>query len=119
MSEEGDEIISEENAESECENRVTKLREELKACEREKGEYLDGWQRSKADYVNYKREVALREESLRQLAGQKIIRELLPVLETLDHAREHIKDLAPIENQFISILAKNGLEMIGEAGEVF
>jgi len=35
---------------------VAKLRERLKRCTAEKQEYLDGWQRSRADFANYKRE---------------------------------------------------------------
>ena len=35
-----------------AENKIAKMREELNACRKEKQEYMDGWQRAKADYVN-------------------------------------------------------------------
>ena len=36
-------------------DKLKKLRAELKATQKEKTEYLSGWQRSKADYLNLKR----------------------------------------------------------------
>ena len=102
-----------------CAEKLAKLKERLKTCERERGEYLDGWQRSKADYVNYKREVAQREADLQTRLSQKIVKDLLPVLESIDHARAWIKDLGPIEQQLESVMQKYGLEKLGEIGEVF
>jgi molecular chaperone GrpE (heat shock protein) len=37
------------------EEHIRKLREKLAVCKSEKQEYLDGWQRLKADFVNYKK----------------------------------------------------------------
>ncbi|OJI08907.1 MAG: nucleotide exchange factor GrpE [Candidatus Vogelbacteria bacterium CG10_big_fil_rev_8_21_14_0_10_49_38] len=37
--------------------KLKKLRAELKTCHRDKGEYLAGWQRAKADYFNLKKEI--------------------------------------------------------------
>ena len=37
---------------------LKKLREKLKKAVEEKQEYLEGWQRSRADFANYKREEA-------------------------------------------------------------
>ncbi|MEK7536079.1 MAG: nucleotide exchange factor GrpE [Patescibacteria group bacterium] len=108
-----------ENGEDACLVKFGKIKEKLKACESERGEYLDGWQRSKADYANFKREIVEREKDLAIFATRRIIEELLPVLESMDHARTHIKDLEPIEKQFLKILETNGLDIYGEAGEVF
>ena len=35
-------------------DKLKKLREELKICQTDKTEYLAGWQRAKADYLNFK-----------------------------------------------------------------
>src|SRR3989344_720420 len=110
---------ADEGGESSCLEKLGKIKEKLKACEAEKGEYLDGWQRSKADYANFKREVIEREKDLGVRATRRIIEELLPVLESLDQARAHTADLIPIEKQFVKILEANGLESYGEAGESF
>jgi molecular chaperone GrpE (heat shock protein) len=37
---------------------LKKLREKLKKAVEEKQEYLDGWQRARADFANYKKEEA-------------------------------------------------------------
>src|SRR3989344_7343660 len=114
----GDEIV-ETDAEGGEVAKLATLKEKLNVCLTEKGEYLDGWQRSKADYANYKREVAEREKDLEARLSQRIVRDLLPVLESIDLARAHIKDLEPIERQLEAVLTKYGLEKVGEVGEVF
>ncbi|HEY4493435.1 MAG TPA: nucleotide exchange factor GrpE [Candidatus Paceibacterota bacterium] len=122
MSDENDIDIEEngdENGENSCLEKLGKIKEKLKVCEAEKGDYLDGWQRSKADYANFKRVVLEGEKDLGIRATRRIIEELLPVLESLDQARAHTKDLEPIERQFVKILEANGLESYGEAGENF
>ncbi|MFM2331043.1 MAG: hypothetical protein RLZZ26_550, partial [Candidatus Parcubacteria bacterium] len=39
-------------ADEQAEARVKKLRAELESTRKESREYMDGWQRAKADYVN-------------------------------------------------------------------
>src|SRR3989344_9565894 len=41
-----------EGAEEKAGEKIAKMREELGTCRKEKQEYMDGWQRAKADYVN-------------------------------------------------------------------
>ncbi len=99
--------------------KLAKVKIDLKDSEREKREYLDGWQRSKADYINYKREVGEREKEERLRAVERVMRDLLPVLESMDKARNWVKDLAPIENQMLAIMKDYGLEQFGKVGEAF
>ncbi|HKZ41694.1 MAG TPA: hypothetical protein VJ044_12065, partial [Candidatus Hodarchaeales archaeon] len=35
---------------------LKKLREKLRSCEKEKKEYLDGWQRMRADFANVRKD---------------------------------------------------------------
>lgn len=49
-------------------------------------EYLDGWKRAKADLINYKKEEAKRFEALAKFANERIIRDLLTVLDSFDLA---------------------------------
>lgn len=118
-----DEINDEEIVETDDEGgepaRVDKLKEKLKVCEAERGQYLDGWQRTKADYANLKRESAERESKMEKEASARMVRELISVLESMDQARAHTKDLVPIENQLVAILKKHGLELVGKVGEKF
>ena len=43
-----DSVVSEEH----LADTVKKLRDQLKQCKKERNEYLDGWQRAKADLIN-------------------------------------------------------------------
>ncbi|HEY4518077.1 MAG TPA: nucleotide exchange factor GrpE [Candidatus Paceibacterota bacterium] len=114
----GDEIV-ETDAEGGEVAKLATLKEKLNVCLTEKGEYLDGWQRSKADYANYKREVAEREKDLEARLSQRIVKDLLPVLESIDLARAHVRDLEPIEKQLEKVMTQYGLEKIGALGEAF
>ena len=99
--------------------KLVKAKSDLRECQREKKEYLDGWQRSKADYINFKREVAERDKGSQTRTTERVIKELLPVLESMDKARAWVKDLTPIETQFLTILKEFGLEQFGKVGEAF
>jgi molecular chaperone GrpE (heat shock protein) len=52
----------------------------------ERDEYLDGWRRSKADFINYKKEEAKRIEEVVSFGNISIIKELLAVLDSFDLA---------------------------------
>jgi len=131
-----EEIIEEETFDKEdiqgLVEKIKKAKEQLKHCQAEKHEYLTGWQRSQADFINYKRR---QEEQLAEwlaMAGEKIIREILPVLDTLDsffgkHAahdekldKKHLTEgLIGVKKQLADILSKNGLKEIKSIGEKF
>src|SRR3990170_5017851 len=65
------------------------LREKLKKAVAEKQEYLEGWQRARADLVNYKKETATghRESQERMLA--ELVEELIPALDVLELSIKH------------------------------
>jgi molecular chaperone GrpE len=65
---------------------VKKLREKLKICQKEKEEYLTGWQRAKADYINLQRELGDIKNHSSLLTKEKIIREFLPAIDGFDMA---------------------------------
>ena len=95
------------------------LAQELAECKALCAEYLDGWQRSKADYANFKRETKERETELTDRLKARLVEELVPVLESMDKAKVWIKDLGPIESQLEKVLSDFGLEVLGELGEAF
>lgn len=65
---------------------LKKLREKLKKCAAEKDEYLAGWQRAKADFVNARKEEEERRAEFIKFAGAEIIYDILPVLDSFDLA---------------------------------
>lgn len=63
-----------------------KLRAELKECKKERDEYLTGWQRAKADYVNLQKELNETRVNSASLAKEQVIENILPVLDSFDMA---------------------------------
>ena len=112
------------------ENKIRKLQEKLKQLEKEKQEYLDGWQRAKADFVNYKKREEEGKDEFTKFAREAIISELLPVLESFDMAfsnKEAWQKVDPswrvgveyIHTQLATILKDNGLSEIDPSGTQF
>lgn len=117
-----DEEIDEEGREARPEDKIVKMREELAACRKEKQEYMDGWQRAKADYVNLLKRV---EESAKvsELRGKvKAVETLLPAFDALERSKEHgeiPEGFVGIAKQLESAFATLGLQEVGKAGEQF
>src|SRR5712675_403268 len=59
---------------------------ELEVVTRERDEYLDSLQRLKAEFDNYRKRALRDQESLVARAGERVVRELLPVLDDLERA---------------------------------
>ena len=65
---------------------IKKLREKLKTTEKERMEYLTGWQRAKADLINArKRDEEDRKEFIK-FANERLIEGIIPVLESFEMA---------------------------------
>jgi len=64
------------------------LAERLAEVERERDEHLDDLRRVAAEFENYRRRVARDQESLVTRAHERLVKELLPVLDDLERALE-------------------------------
>lgn len=113
----------------EAQAKIQELRKKLKTCEQERTEHLAGWQRAKADLVNYKREVADGYERERVRATENIITDLLAVVDSFGMAMrgqawqnvDHNwrKGVEYIYAQLMNVLKDHDLEVFGNAGDVF
>jgi len=65
-----------------CEELEMKLAEALS----EKEEYLDGWQRTQADFANYKKRVERDRQQVQQNATANVVRRYLDILDDLERA---------------------------------
>ena len=110
--------------------KLKKLRDKLKETEREKAEYLLGWQRAKADAINREKEIAKEREVVRRFASENLILEILPVLDSFEMAKSNEtawnavdpswrKGIEHIFGQLYTTLAANGLKRFGAVGEKF
>lgn len=129
---ENDIEFEESNEDGEVDTRATvkKLREKIKKLEAEKKEYLDLSQRSRADYMNFKKEVESNRVSDRKFATRHLISDLLPVLDAYDMAqanKEHWEKVDKnwrvgieyIFNQLRGVLEKEGVIQFGSIGDEF
>jgi len=73
---------------SELEERVAGLEQELEAVTAERDERLSDLQRVAADFDNYRKRALRDQESLVARAHERLVKELLPVLDDLERALE-------------------------------
>ena len=114
------EIINEDG--DKVENKLKKLKDELKVCQKEKEEYLTGWQRAKADFINYKKDEEKQREEFAKFAAKNLLYDCLGVLDSVDMALNHSggQGVKEKKNQFLEILRKNGIvEVNAEKGVKF
>ena len=101
-------------------------KKELERLKKERDEYLDGWKRAKADFLNYKKEQKGRIEILAAYANEELLKDVLPVLDNLERAEENIpekkkneqtiKGFIQIAEQLREFLKSQGVEEL-DAGE--
>lgn len=102
------------------EKKIEKLREKLKNCQKEREEYLNGWQRERADFVNYKKNEEQRLEERIEFFKKKILLEFLSVLDNIERAEKNLPEdmkknswvegVLGIKKQVEDILKKEGVE---------
>jgi molecular chaperone GrpE len=119
---------TEEEAEI-CQEDTDSLKQAL-AAEREKAEdYLANWQRTQADFINYKRRSEQESEESRKFANSVLILSMLPVLDDFERALDSIDDsndkaewidgIRLIERKLRASLEAQGLTAIEAKGEAF
>ncbi|MCK4891479.1 MAG: nucleotide exchange factor GrpE [Candidatus Pacebacteria bacterium] len=92
-------------------------------------ENLIGWQRAKADFLNYKRDQEKYIFEFRKYANEDIIVKILPTIDGFELALKHmpkeleksdwVTGIVCIKNQLENILKEAGLEEIKAVGEKF
>jgi molecular chaperone GrpE len=95
--------------------------DELAAARKERDEYLDALQRLKAEFDNYRKRVARDQQELAARAHERLVKELVPILDDLERALAHEADLDEgirlIHRQFSEALAKEGLTEVPTDGK--
>ncbi len=99
------------------EKKISELEEAKNKCD----EYLNGWKRERADFLNYKKDEAERMSHLIKYANEGLILEILPILDNLCLAASHVKDpgIEQIKKQLEDFLKKEGIEAIETIGKPF
>ena len=115
---------------SDATDKIKKLKEELKVCKAERQEYLDGWQRSKADFLNLKKRSSDDLLEFKDRVSESFVSDLLPVLDSFDMAfkNQEAWESAPLQwrkgieyihSQMMSLLENNHVQVLNPVGEVF
>ena len=100
----------------------------LEECKKQRDEYLAGWQRARADLLNYKKEEMERFEQVLKFAGEEFVLKVLPVLDNFNliekklpedlMEEENIKGILQLKIQIEDFLKNQGVEEI-KCGEKF
>lgn len=97
------------------------IEEELAQCEKEREEYLNGWKRAKADFVNYQREQERLQKSLLEYANAVVLEDVLSLYDSVVGAVKHSPSgnngWQELLKQFQGFLKNHGVEPIKAVGE--
>jgi len=105
------------------------LQKELEAAAAQAAEYLDGWQRARAEFANYKKRVEKEQAEAYQNAAGRIIARYLDVLDDFDRAMKDqptegegtqwAAGVSLIYRKFKNTLDAEGLTRIEAEGQAF
>ena len=110
-------------------HKLKKLREELDHVKKERQEYLDGWQRAKADAANMRKDLARDSERDAQRRLESLVDDILPALDSFDMAASseswaQVDDgwrsgMENVQNQLLEGLRRNGILRYAKVGDVY
>ena len=105
------------------------LRQELGEAKAQAAEYLDGWQRARAEFANYKKRNEQERQELFKLANSTLIARLLPIFDDFERAFQTlpsnllsltwIDGVALIYRRLQAILDGEGLTPMETEGQSF
>jgi molecular chaperone GrpE len=129
-----EEIVNENESQDDVldgveEEDIEVLKKSLQEEKTKAEEYLANWQRSQADFINYKRRSDKEKEELGEYARAAIVQCVLPILDDFERAISAVPDEAVdanwvegvrmIERKLRTILESEGLSCIEAIGEPF
>ena len=108
--------------------KLKKLKDELEKVKKERQEYLDGWQRCKADGINAKKDVESRAARTAELLREALVHDIIPALDSFDMAAdsEAWNNVEPgwrsgmerVRDQLIEALKRHGIKRYGKVGDM-
>jgi molecular chaperone GrpE len=108
---------------------IQALREELQQVRLKAEDYLDGWQRSRAEFANYKKRIERDQSQVYQAAAGNMIKRYLEIVDDLERALKNkplegegavwAQGIELIYRKFISMLESEGVKPMPAEGEMF
>lgn len=112
-------------------NELDSVSDKIEAAKQQAAEANDRFLRLQADWDNYRRRTAQERLDERQRATEKLVVDLLPVIDDLERAIEHadnltdpaakqfVEGVSAVCNKLVSVLNKEGVEVVNPVGEAF
>lgn len=108
--------------------KLKKLKEELEKVKKERQEYLDGWQRCKADAINTRKDIEVRAQRSAEVLREALVHDIIPALDSFDMAAESdawasVGDgwrsgMERVRDLLIDALKRHGIERYGKVGDM-
>jgi molecular chaperone GrpE len=105
------------------------LRQELEEQKAKAAEYLDGWQRARAEFANYRKRIEKEQEDMIKSANGAFITRLLPVMDDFERAFQTLpldlmgmtwlEGITLIQRKLQMLLAQEGVTVIETEGRLF
>lgn len=116
-------------AETSSNDTIEALQNELEQAQAKADEYLDGWQRARAEFANYKKRVERDQAQVYQTAAGSIIKRYLDILDDLERALKNrprsgdgaawAEGIELIYHKFQSVLESEGVKPMKAEGQPF
>ncbi|MCL4250071.1 MAG: nucleotide exchange factor GrpE [Anaerolineae bacterium] len=108
---------------------VEALKAQIVEAQQKAGEYLEGWQRARAEFANYKKRVERELSENHQMSMGTAFKSLLPIVDDFDRALAsvpaEIKDdpwvngVAMVQRKLYKMMEDNGVVAFDPVGEMF
>jgi len=108
---------------------LEQLKKKTGDLEKKSAEYLEGWKRARAEFLNYKKEEMERIAGILKYANEEFILKMFPLIDNLEKAEKHIpqefkdndwvKGVLQINSKFRDFLEKEGVKEMKVVGEKF
>jgi molecular chaperone GrpE len=130
----GDDIVIEEEFTEDSQvgdkyaKKISALKEKLEKCQTEKDEYLQGWQRAQADFINYKKNNESLFLQAKESSSIDMVESLLPILDSFEMAlagtfdesfKRWLTGFEYVHAQLKRVLEDNGIEEMNPIGQTF
>ena len=78
-----EEVQKEQLSQEDLINKIKTLKKELEKCSQEREEYLNGWKRERADFLNYKKDEKKRMEKVQKMTQIEILNRIIEISQDL------------------------------------
>jgi len=116
-------------AKQEEDDPLATLQSELEKAQAQAAEYLDGWQRARAEFANLKKRVEAEREEVRARSNEELLLKILPVVDDFERAFQElppemedaawVNGITMIMNKLQKILESENVALLEAAGKPF